>query len=541
MKKILIILMYFLIFWVLLPATIILFSLLLDRSIGWNHGMGSVTAGILLLAVSFPLLLHSVFYYRKVTGEYPVSAYPPGEIIQGGIFSVFRHPVYLFFSISLLGTGLLLRSSSFLLIIFPIYLLILGLYIFFEERKLIIRHGEVYRSYRKRTALLIPGLSVILKPLVRLFFRIFFRYRVTGKNHIPLNPPFIIVAAHRNYLDPFFIAVSVSFPVSFVATIEVFRNRLLKFFLNRFNAIPKARYRPDLQATKKVVDLLRSKAVIGIFPEGERSWTGQMNSFKPETLKLFRKFSTVPLLPIRIQGNFHAWPRWASNIRRAEVNVDIGEAFHIDPNLDLMDIEKEMYSRIKPSDRGKYCRSGRIADNLSIVLYRCPACMKFESLFVTDRNCMHCSQCGAVFHLLPDYSLKLVVDKKISYFTLDKLYTRIRADAGDILVKDRRDFILRSERVTAVRGQDSEMHIVGEGSLKLTEKEIIFTGSYNTINIDINYITSVTIESNYKLQIFEKGKGQLFQFAFLEESALKWQDMIVEILHYNYQLQPNTR
>jgi 1-acyl-sn-glycerol-3-phosphate acyltransferase len=64
------------------------------------------------------------------------------------------------------------------------------------------------------------------------------------------------------------------------------------------------------EGLKTSIDLLQQGKALLIFPEGERSWTGQMQAFKPGILLVIRKVQ-VPIIPVGVAGAYEAYPRGA--------------------------------------------------------------------------------------------------------------------------------------------------------------------------------------------------------------------------------------
>ncbi len=118
----------------------------------------------------------------------------------------------------------------------------------------------------------------ILKILCKLTFSAYFRkIKVSGKEHIKGNGPFIFVANHPSaFMDPIAIAISVKEPVYFLAAGEYMGKGIkYKFFKRFLHMIPV--YRPDTMpgethknaaAFEKCIDHLSTKRSILVFPEG---------------------------------------------------------------------------------------------------------------------------------------------------------------------------------------------------------------------------------------------------------------------------------
>ena len=292
MRKILIIALYILLFWFLLPAILIISSVLLDTRLDFARESPGImiVAGIVLILIGIPMLYLSIVQFREQGKGLPISALPSPVLIQQKLFSVWRHPVYLFYVVTFYGIAFLMASRSMLIVIMPLFILSVYFYIRIEERGLIKRFGSSYINYRERTPLVIPKLNQFLKIPAYFLFKGLFSYEVRNREHIPESPPFFLVSSHRNYLDPFFISLAMPFPVKYIATYEMFRKPLVRFLFKKLETIPKKRFKADIQTGREIFRNIQKEAVIGIFPEGERTWTGKMISLKQETLNLFRKW-----------------------------------------------------------------------------------------------------------------------------------------------------------------------------------------------------------------------------------------------------------
>jgi 1-acyl-sn-glycerol-3-phosphate acyltransferase len=67
---------------------------------------------------------------------------------------------------------------------------------------------------------------------------------------------------------------------------------------------------------------LRKGRILLIFPEGERSITGELTEFRKGSAILATELD-VPLVPVGIRGTFEAWPR-GGRLRAHPVEIRIG-------------------------------------------------------------------------------------------------------------------------------------------------------------------------------------------------------------------------
>lgn len=542
MRRGLILGVYVILFWVLLPAVLIASGRLLDSKLNLRLGFSGLRLGlgIALAACSAAMLVRAILDFRRYGAELPVSALPPRRIIQQGLFTFWRHPIYLFYTLLFAGLALTIRSGAMLAITLPAFILLESAYIAVEERALVRRFGPDYENYRTRTPLVAPRLGAAVRPLLVILHRVLFNWEVRHKERIPAEPPFFVVAAHRNYLDPFFIAYAVRFPTCFVTTYEMFRKPLLGFVFRRFLCVPKRRFLNDVSAGREIIARLKQGFVIGVFPEGERSWTGATQSWKPEAVALFQRFPQIPVLPIRIDGNYFAWPRWAGGIRRAKVLLTIQEPFRVTPGMASEEIERELRARVEPTDQNLGLRDAPPAAGIERLIYRCPHCGSWRPLIPGSRSsAFRCADCSASFSLEPDYRVRAEGRSE----PLPAVYDRIRVRASDLSPLSQARTPQSAAEGEAVLWQEfgNALRRLGTGRFALTNRDLEFTNGRLTVRMPLDHVRSVTTESNSRLQVWLAPERTLYQLAFPDESVLKWQDFIVAAIEREFHLSPNRR
>jgi len=137
-------------------------------------------------------------------------------------------------------------------------------------------------------------------------FKLLFRLRATGKEHLPREGGYVLSANHLSNLDPWPLGLPL-FPsreLRFMAKEELFRSPLwpiLKFG----GAFKVRRGQRDEAAIATAVRLAQEGEVVAIFPEGTRREKGLVKKFvaRPHTGAARVALSAgVPLIPAAIAG-----------------------------------------------------------------------------------------------------------------------------------------------------------------------------------------------------------------------------------------------
>ena len=156
--------------------------------------------------------------------------------------------------------------------------------------------------------LLTPFFWLIMQPRVKNFDRLFFRGRG------------ILISNHFSLSDPIRLGLVAPRPLHFMAKQELFNSKLKRFFLMQLLAFPVYRKHADMLSLKQAMAVLDRGKIFGIFPEGRRSMTGELDTFEKGAAFLALRCN-APIYPI------YADPDWKKHKR---IFMIVGEP--IDPN-----------------------------------------------------------------------------------------------------------------------------------------------------------------------------------------------------------------
>jgi 1-acyl-sn-glycerol-3-phosphate acyltransferase len=111
--------------------------------------------------------------------------------------------------------------------------------------------------------------------------------------------------------------------LNYLARETLFHSRTLAWLIDLYDGIPIQRDGLGLSGLKETLRRLRRGEMVLVFPEGTRSWDGQLGPLKPGICAIARR-SQVPLVPVAVAGAFEAWPRSQRLPGRAAVWVQFG-------------------------------------------------------------------------------------------------------------------------------------------------------------------------------------------------------------------------
>lgn len=128
-----------------------------------------------------------------------------------------------------------------------------------------------------------------------------FDWRVTGREHIPVEGPLLVASNHIALFDPPYVGSALTREACFVAKKELFSFAPLGAVIASFNAMPIRRGGWDSAVFRNVRRKLEEGWAVIMFPEGTRSRGAGFLPPKPGVGMIARQ-SLVPVLPVCISG-----------------------------------------------------------------------------------------------------------------------------------------------------------------------------------------------------------------------------------------------
>lgn len=190
---------------------------------------------------------------------------------------------------------------------------------------------ERLRGFPREPDMWVYGLRSLAALLIRGFLKLYHRIEVSGRENLPPEGSFILVANHTSHLDALSLASILplnklhrTFPA---AAADYFFTSVSRVAFSAIviNALPFKRQAQAQQSLGLCRKLLETPGnVLVIFPEGTRSATGELGEFKPG-IGLLAAASPAPVLPCYISGGHKCWPRDKWLPRPGKLKIVIGK------------------------------------------------------------------------------------------------------------------------------------------------------------------------------------------------------------------------
>lgn len=215
--------------------------------------------------------------------------------------------------------------------------------------------------------------------------------------------PYLILMNHQTAFDQFFVGMSFSGAVYYLASEDIFSNGWTSKLIEYLVApIPIKKQTVDVRAVLNCIRVAKEGGSIAIAPEGNRTYSGQTEYMSPSIAPLARKLG-MPIALYRIEGGYGAHPRWSDVVRRGKMHCYVSRVIYPEEYANMTDdelfaaIEKELYVNEAVEDHNfKHKKS---AEYLERALYVCPKCGLSE--IYSERDTIECKDCGLKARYLP--------------------------------------------------------------------------------------------------------------------------------------------
>ncbi|MFM7929812.1 MAG: lysophospholipid acyltransferase family protein [Pirellula sp.] len=195
----------------------------------------------------------------------------------------------------------------------------------------------------------------LMRIVARVVFILWFRIRVEGRHHVPLDGGGMLLSTHQSGMDPILVGLSCNRNLNYLARSTLFKNPVFSFLIRILDAIEIDRERGGLTGLREMLSRLRSGELVLLFPEGTPTPDGSIGALKPGFLPIAKR-SEVPLIPVAIVGAFECMPKGSRWLFPRPIAVVFGKPLLAQEYLQLSEqqiIESISGSLSQLYDRGK--------------------------------------------------------------------------------------------------------------------------------------------------------------------------------------------
>jgi len=321
--------------------------------------------------------------------------------------------------------------------------------------------------------------------------------------------PYLILLNHQTPFDQFFIGMTFSGPVYYMATEDIFSNgwisKLIKYLVE---PIPIKKQTTDIRAVLNCMKVAREGGSIAIAPEGNRTYSGRTEYMNPSIVSLARKLG-MPILLYRIEGGYGAEPRWSDVVRRGPMRVWCARTVKPEEYAEMSDdelfevIRSTLY--IDEACEDAEFRHKKLAEYLERAVYYCPYCGLSE--FESRGDVIKCKKCSREIRYLPtkrlegigfDFPFRFVAD----WYDAQKAFMNgldVTSYASSVIYTDR-------ARISEVIPYEKKVVLNKDAEILLCGDRISVRGDAAEFDFRFDETSAVTVLGKNKANIYHGGK-----------------------------------
>jgi len=353
---------------------------------------------------------------------------------------------------------------------------------------------------KKRHRVIQNILRIIFKP----YFKIKYKCKINTLN--TFNDGAIILSNHVNVLDMFYVGVCYKNPIYYMSSIDLFEHAFLGKLLEYLVApIPKEKSKKsDLVAIKSCIQVAKENGIICIFPEGNRTFSGKLGYVDPSIVKLI-KLLKKPLVLFNIKNGYGIDPRWSRSSRKGKLEFGPKKVLEYEEykDYDNETLYKLIIEELSVNDFEYACKfkSNKKAEYLERILYICPVCGKYHTLY-SKGNKVICNNCGLEVNYNEDLSL-IANNESFSFKNVSCWYDY----QLDIIRKNEYDEeLIYSDKVGLYKPRIyKNKEKVGKGKIEMYKDKFVIDLKKDKLTFMFEDIEAITLLGKKKMNIYYKG------------------------------------
>lgn len=317
-----------------------------------------------------------------------------------------------------------------------------------------------------------------------------------------LPEPYIVLPNHCCDLDPVIVGASFPHHMYFVASEHVYRKGIIsKLLLYSFGPIAKIKGASDKMMVLKVLKSIREKKNVCIFPEGDRTFTGETGDISEAIGKLIR-VSGANLVTYKITGGYFTNPRWGYGIRKGKMSGKIQKVYTkeelsaMTPEQITQIIRDDLYENAYTRQKTENIRykGKKLAEGMECALCVCPICKQINTITTKENNinCIHCglltqyNEYGYFENYQSDFNFKTVEEWNIWQ---EEFYKKLSLTSS---TKDKPFFIDNEVSLNTVNQEHNEQSL-GTGTISLSSQGLHFSSSLKDFIIPIEQLPDMAM------------------------------------------------
>ncbi len=167
----------------------------------------------------------------------------------------------------------------------------------------------------------------IIRFLIEVFCRVYFRLRVFGSDNIPKTGAFILAPIHRSNVDTPIVSVVTKRRLRFMGKDSLWKIKPIGVILSALGGFPVTRGSADLEALKRCLAVLKLGEPLVMFPEGTRQSGPKIHPLFDGAAYLAIK-ADVPIVPVGFGGTEGVMPKGSKMVLPRRCSVVVGKPIY---------------------------------------------------------------------------------------------------------------------------------------------------------------------------------------------------------------------